>query len=191
MRRFGQGVWFYQGPPCSKMPVPQLDVWLPVFLRGSCYAVSGPAKWNELPFQYTKVDPKFPELVVYNMSRTGDVPFDDRIISFSRRNFPDQTSKEWLVVDLIEQGEKFGWDWNADLEERLRHALQHHALDKGLLAKVAQDFGTKSTQAHIERSIKTPPGPGRLHAITITPFDAPLLLITRGSIKTRPTKPPR
>ncbi len=169
IRRFGPGLWFVQGSAGNQAPKPVLEAWLKVYLHGSRFAVTGPMKWNELPFNYKVSTKGVPDAMVYNMSRTEKgIEFDNQLIAFSRRIFPHHPSQEWLVVDLMEYGEDYGWAWNQNLDDQLKVALRAYKLSKERLIEAAKEYGTRWVQERLRAILEAPQDNRRLIPGTIT-----------------------
>lgn len=134
-------------------PVPPSDgQLLRRFLDDSPFVVTGPERWNALGLGTTAA---FVYPLVYNRKRSGMFAFAGRVFDLRKVTFPEHPPKEWYVVDLFENAERAGAS-RADLERALATALRRRAFDPRRLRRMAEEFGRKRTQAHVERAMTAP-----------------------------------
>jgi hypothetical protein len=131
-------------------PVPPSDgQLLRRFLDDSPFVVTGPERWNALGLGTTAA---FVNQLVYNQKRSGMFALAGRVFDLRKVAFPEHPPKEWYVVDLFENAERAGAS-RADLERALATALRRRAFDARHLRRMAEEFGRKLTQAHVERAL--------------------------------------
>jgi hypothetical protein len=131
-------------------PVPASDVeLLRRFLDDTPFVVTGPERWNALGLGTTSA---FAYPLVYNRKRSGIYTLGGRVFELHKVAFPEHPPKEWYVVDLFENAERGGAS-RSELERALAKGLRRRAFDPGRLRKMAEEFGRKSTQAHVERAV--------------------------------------
>jgi hypothetical protein len=131
-------------------PVPPSDgQLLRRFLDDSPFVVTGPERWNALGLGTTAA---FVNQLVYNQKRSGMFALAGRVFDLRKVAFPEHPPKEWYVVDLFENAERAGAS-RADLERALATALRRRAFDARRLRRMAEEFGRKRTQAHVERAL--------------------------------------
>lgn len=124
---------------------------LRAFFAGSPYLVTGSARWNELGLGVTAVL-AYP--LVYNTTRTGLLRIGRKKFLLRRVRFPKEPPTEWFAIDLIENRDLAGISL-AELEEGLRRALRARRLDAARLHEMADGYGTRETQALVERARRT------------------------------------
>ena len=118
------------------------------FLEGAPFLLTGPERWNALGLGATAV---FPVRLVYNTKRSGEFRLGGRRFLLRRVRFPRKPAPEWFAVDLIERHEMTGLSLD-ELEENLSLALLGGRLELQKLREASRDFGTRSTEALIERA---------------------------------------
>lgn len=122
---------------------------LRAFLDGDRFVITGPPRWNALELGATAM---FAATLVYNTRRTGDFTLDGRRFLLRRVLFPEDPPPEWFVIDLLQHHEMAGASQEA-LEGRLTATLREGRWDPRLLSKMADEYGTKSTLARVERCV--------------------------------------
>lgn len=147
--RLRNGLFFH--PHAGRFgPVPPSDgQLLRRFLDDSPFVVTGPERWNALGLGTTAA---FVNTLVYNRKRSGMFALAGRVFDLRKVAFPEHPPKEWYVVDLFENAERAGAS-RADLERALAAALRRRAFDPRRLGRMAEEFGRKRTQAHVERAL--------------------------------------
>jgi len=131
-------------------PVPPTDEEvMRSFLRGSPFVFTGPERWNALGLGSTAT---FAAVVVYNQKRSGEFTLGGRRFLLRRVRFPRRPAPEWFAVDLIENAGMAGVS-RADVERGLANAVADRRLDAAALQAFAAEYGTKRTQALVERAV--------------------------------------
>ncbi len=120
------------------------------FFGGSPFLVSGPPKWNALGLGSTAV---FPATVVYNTKRTAELDFDGCRYLLRRALFPENPSPEYFVIDLLRNHGMAGISL-ADLERGLGATLAEGRWNRKRLREMAERYGTKATQALVDRTLR-------------------------------------
>jgi hypothetical protein len=118
------------------------------FLRDSPFVFTGPERWNALGLGSTAT---FAAVLVYNEKRSGEFTLGGRRYLLRRVRFPRRPTPEWFAVDLIENAGMAGVSWT-DLERGLARAVKEARLDRDALRRCAAEYGTKSTQAFVQRA---------------------------------------
>jgi hypothetical protein len=119
------------------------------FLDGSPFVFTGPERWNALGLGTTAA---FAVPVVYNHKRSGKFDLGGRRFVLRRVAFPEKPMPEWFVVDLFENARSAGTSPEA-LVVALRRAIGRRTFEPERLREAARRFGTRRTQAFIERSL--------------------------------------
>ncbi|MFH0946959.1 MAG: hypothetical protein V2A76_17330 [Planctomycetota bacterium] len=127
---------------------PTDDALLRAFLKGQPFLHTGPECWNVLGLGASAV---FSRQLVYNTSRTGEFDLGGVRLLLRRVRFPRKPTPEWFVIDLLENHDMAGVSL-AEVEYRLAEAVSSGRFDPRLLEKMAGKYGTRRTQAIVERS---------------------------------------
>ena len=122
---------------------------LRAFLGGSPFVISGPPKWNALGLGSTAM---FAATLVYNTKRTAELTFDGRRYLLRRVLFPQKPPPEYFVVDLLQHHGMAGASL-AELERGLVATLREGRWDRERLRTMADEYGTRATQAVVERAL--------------------------------------
>lgn len=140
---------YYRPRQSSFGPVPPHPTkLLDAFFAGSPYLLTGSARWNELGLGATAVL-AYP--IVYNTTRTGLLRIGKRKFLLRRVRFPKAPPDEWFAIDLIENRDRAGVSLS-ELEEGLCRTLHAGRLDSTRLQQMAEGYGTRETQALVERA---------------------------------------
>ena len=115
------------------------------FLGGEPFVFTGPDRWNALGLGTTAV---FAMPLVYNTKRSGTFDLGGRRFQLRRVAFPPKPTREWLVVDLLENAERAGAS-RAEICVALTRAVEQGGFDPAGLLAMAARFGTQTTQALI------------------------------------------
>ncbi len=153
LRRLGHGLFVY--PRRGKFgPVPPTDMeLLHTFLGGTPFVITGSERWNALDLGTTVV---FAAQLVYNTKRSGHFEINGRTFLLRRVAFPKTPTPEWFTVDLIQHHEMASISLEM-LERSIAGALTNKSLDREELRKTARQFGTKATQALVDRASESIP----------------------------------
>lgn len=140
----------YASPRRSKFgPLPPSDDELMrAFLNDGPYVFTGPECWNPLGLGATAM---FTSRLVYNTKRSGEFTFGNKRFALRRTSFPRKPSPEWFVVDLLENHAMAGVDLGT-LEDHLTEALRAGRFDARRLERMAEEYGTRVTQALVLRA---------------------------------------
>ena len=148
LRRLSRGLFvlarrgrFGEVPPTD-------DDLLRAFLKGQPFLHTGPECWNTLGLGASAV---FSRQLVYNTRRTGEFDLGGVRFLLRRVRFPRKPTPEWFVIDLLENHDMAGVSL-AEVEDRLAEAVSSGRFDPGLLEKMAGEYGTRRTQAIVERA---------------------------------------
>lgn len=155
LRQAAQGLFY--APVRSRFgPVPAAEAAvMRAFLGDSPFLISGPRQWNRLGLGATAL---FALTLVYNTRRTGEFAFDGRRYLLRRVRFPADPPAAWFVVDLLQHHDMAGVSL-ADLEDALAATLRSGDWNVKQLRDMAGEYGTKATQALVDRSIEAAGGP--------------------------------
>jgi len=139
--KLSQGV--YYAPKSSKFGlVPPDDVVLvESFLKDSDFLMVKPNVYNTLGLGLTQL---YNTTWVYNHKRKGEFKFNGKSFEFKiKSSFPNQLTKEFLLVDLLNNLDELAEDQNKTIK-RLPENLS--SFKKEELMRVAQQYGSGRTK---------------------------------------------
>ena len=133
----------------GQAPPPEEEI-LRGFLGSSPFVITGPPKWNALGLGATAM---FASTLAYNRKRSGEFTFNGRRFLLRRVYFPETPSPEWFVVDLLRHHAMAGVSLT-EVTERFVTTLREGRWDRTRLRAMAGQYGTKDTQALVERCLR-------------------------------------
>lgn len=139
--KVSQGV--YYAPKSSKFGlVPPDDVVLvESFLKDSYFLMVKPSVYNTLGLGLTQL---YNTTWVYNHKRKGEFKFNGKSFEFKiKSSFPNQLTKEYLLVDLLNNLDELAEDQNQTIK-RLPENLS--SFNNEELMRVAQQYGSGRTK---------------------------------------------
>lgn len=139
--KISQGI--YYAPKSSKFGlVPPDDVVLvESFLKDSDFLMVKPNVYNTLGLGLTQL---YNTTWVYNHKRKGEFKFNGKSFEFKiKSSFPNQLTKEFLLVDLLNNLDELAEDQNKTIK-RLPENLS--SFKKEELMRVAQQYGSGRTK---------------------------------------------
>lgn len=150
LRKLRHGL--YYRPQRSKWGVvpPAREEVLRALLKGTPFLVTGSGAWNALGLGSTSV---FATPLVYNSRLSGEITIDAFRFAFRRVRYPHPVNTEWLVIDLIQNRDMAGLDIET-LRQTLRAALRHERFDAVRLQRMADEYGTRETQALVTDAVR-------------------------------------
>ena len=111
------------------------------FLKTDHFVVTSPNLYNQLGLGTTQL---YNKLVVYNQKRRGTFDLDGRVYQFERRmNVPRKLSKEFLLVDLVNNVDQLAEDRDSVLTRVREKAVQ---LDSRKLFRAVSLYANYSSQ---------------------------------------------
>lgn len=149
LQKLSHGLFY--APVKSRFGVvpPSDEALLNAFLDGTPWLVTGPPRWNALGLGSTQM---FSSALVYNTMRSGKMTVGGRTFQLRRVAFPVEPPAEWFVVDLLKNAESVGLT-HADVEPRLRTALEQERFFQTKLVEMASLFGRRSEQDLVRRVV--------------------------------------
>lgn len=149
LREIAHGL-YYTPVPSKFGPAPVSDeVLLRAFLDREPFLVSGPPRWNALGLGATAM---FASTLVYNTLRTGTFTLAGRTFLLRRVYFPQKTTPEWFVVDLLKHHDMAGVALS-ELRTNLVATLRLGRWDVPRLREMASTYGTKAIATLVEGCI--------------------------------------
>lgn len=150
LRQAAHGLFYAPRPTRFGLAPPSETELLRGFLDDTPFLISGPPRWNALGLGATAL---FAATLVYNRKRTGAFQLDGRSYLLRRVLFPKGPPPEYFVVDLIQHHKMAGYSL-AELEVQLAASAAAGRWNTAVLLEMAARYGTKSTLALVERTIR-------------------------------------
>jgi len=147
--KLSQGL--YYAPKSSKFGVvpPDDQVLVAGFLKDSNFLIVKPNIYNSLGLGLTQL---YNTTWVYNHKRKGEIKLNGKTFEFKiKTSFPGELTKEFLLVDLLNNLDELAEDQNQVLK-RLPDHLQSFNTDE--LMKVTQQYGTGKTKQLIKKILR-------------------------------------
>lgn len=119
------------------------------YLGGAPFVFTGAEQWNALGLGTTAVHAMS---FVYNTKRTGMVKLGGRRFLLRRVQFPKSPSAEWFVVDLLDHAGQAAAS-REELGAALERAVARGAFRRKRLVEMAEQYGSKATQAQVTRAV--------------------------------------
>ena len=147
--KLSQGL--YYAPKSSKFGVvpPDDQVLVAGFLKDNDFLIVKPNIYNSLRLGLTQL---YNTTWVYNHKRKGEIKLNGKTFEFKiKSTFPGQLTKEFLLVDLLNNLDELAEDQNQVLK-RLPDHLQSFNTDE--LMKITQQYGTGKTKQLIKKILR-------------------------------------
>jgi hypothetical protein len=132
---------FGEAPPGRK-------VMIKAFLKDDDFLVMSPNNYNVLGLGTTQL---YNKSVVYNHKRHGKFLLDGKTIEFKITGFPKNVTKEFLLVDLINNLDSLAEDANS-VKEKIKTKLAEY--NKIRLKRSVKSFGKVKTKKFFEEILK-------------------------------------
>lgn len=117
------------------------DALVKAFLKNDRYLVTSPNAYNSLGVGTTQL---YSKTVVYNHKRHGNFMLGGRAFEFRKKPaFPKTLTKEFLLVDLVNNLDQLAEDRDQVLARVTERALQGN---RSALARAARDYGMVRTR---------------------------------------------
>jgi hypothetical protein len=147
--KLSQGL--YYAPKSSKFGVipPDDSVLVESFLKDSDFLIVKPNTYNSLGLGLTQL---YNTTWVYNHKRKGEIKLNGKNFEFKiKTSFPGQLTKEFLLVDLLNNLDELAEDPN-QIIKRLYDHLRSFKADE--LMKVTQQYGTGKTKQLLKKVLR-------------------------------------
>lgn len=118
------------------------------FLKDDNFLVMSPNNYNALGLGTTQL---YNKAVVYNHKRHGKFMLDGKSIEFKMTGFPKNVTKEFLLVDLMNNIDSLAEEVNS-LKEKVKRKLSEY--DKSRLKRNVKSFGKVKTKKFFEEILK-------------------------------------
>jgi hypothetical protein len=148
LKKVGPGLYYY--PKTSRfglLPPKDYDL-VNAFLKGDPFLIFSWNDYNALRIGLTQL---YNKVIVYNRKRHEEIRLSGTIFSFQRptTGFPVTVSKEFLLVDLLNNISKVGED-PEEIKIHIKNRLSSFDLDE--LKKLSQLYGRMSTRKFLENN---------------------------------------
>lgn len=148
LRQAAHGLYYAPIPTRFGPAPPPSEELLRAFLKGEPFLVTGPPRWNALGLGATSM---FAVTLVYNTQRSGEFRLGSRRFLLRRVYFPEASTPEWFVIDLLQHHDMAGIALS-ELRKGLA-TLRLGRWDREHLREMAETYGTKATLALAEGAL--------------------------------------
>lgn len=136
LEKASQGVYVYPKKTSFGKAAPEDDKLVEAFLKTNDFLLFSPNTYNALGVGTTQL---YNEQIVYNRKRHGKFKLGNRTFNFQMKPyFPKELSKEFLLVDLVNNVSKLAEEQNSVLEHVGRVAAD---MDAPSLKRDVQRYG--------------------------------------------------
>lgn len=154
LKKLSGGVYAYPRETVfGKAPAKDQNV-VATFLRDDRFLLASPNAYNGLGVGTTQL---YDKTVVYNRKRHGDFVLGGRKFAFRvKPNFPKSLTKEFLLVDLVNNLDQLA-EAKTEVLERVKKRAA--SMDARRLQRAVRDYGSARTKRFFEGVLK----PSELH----------------------------
>lgn len=136
LQKLSQGLYYYPKETVFGSVPPGESALVRTFLKDGDFLITSPNSYNSLGVGTTQL---YNKRVVYNHKRHGEFELGGRKFFFHMKpKFPKKLSKEFLLVDLVNNVDSLAEDRELVLENVVKNA---GTLDKKKLKRAVQEFG--------------------------------------------------
>lgn len=141
LKKVGPGLYHFPKKNAFGFEPPEDQVLIKKFLDNDNFLITSFNSFNALGFGTTQL---YNRQIVYNHLRSGDIKLGNKLFSFRKKSaFPRKPTKEFLVVDLINNLDALAEDQPQILEKTLKKAMD---LDQSSLAFAIEKYATPKTK---------------------------------------------
>jgi len=138
LKKVGPGLYHFPKKNAFGFEPPADELLINKFLDDSSFLITS---FNALGLGTTQL---YNKQIVYNHLRSGDIRLGNKLFIFRKRSsFPGKLTKEFLVVDLINNLDSLAEDQPSVLEKALKKAK---SLDQPSLEFAVGKYGTRRTR---------------------------------------------
>ena len=140
LKKLRYGLYYYPKKLAfGEAPASEREL-LQAFLRTDRFVVTSPNLYNQLGLGTTQL---YNKRVVYNQKRHGTFDFGGRVYRFERRmNIPRKLSKEFLLVDLVNELDQLAEDLDR-VSARVEHTAKR--MDSRKLVRAVKLYAKRSS----------------------------------------------
>ncbi len=141
LQKLSQGLYYFPKLSAFGKTPPEEEVLIRSFLKDGRFLVTSPSSYNSLGVGTTQL---YNERTVYNHKRHGEFKLGNRKFSFRMKpHFPSKITKEFLIVDLLNNLESLA----EDPAEVLKNvALKVRTMDTRKLTRDVSKYGNAKTK---------------------------------------------
>ncbi len=141
LQKLSQGLYYYPKLSAFGKTPPEEEVLIRSFLKDGRFLLTSPSSYNSLGVGTTQL---YNERTVYNHKRHGEFKLGNRKFSFRMKpHFPSKVTKEFLLVDLLNNLESLA----EDPAEVLKNvALKVRTMDTKKLKRDVSKYGNAKTK---------------------------------------------
>lgn len=141
LQKLSQGLYYYPKLSAFGKTPPEEEVLIRSFLKDGRFLVTSPSSYNSLGVGTTQL---YNERTVYNHKRHGEFQLGNRKFCFRvKTHFPSKVTKEFLLVDLLNNLESLA----EDPAEVLKNvALKVRTMDTRKLKRDVSKYGNIKTK---------------------------------------------
>ncbi|HEX8377483.1 MAG TPA: DUF6088 family protein [Pedobacter sp.] len=136
LQKLSQGLYYYPKLSVFGKTPPKEEVLIRSFLKDDRFLLTSPSSYNSLGVGTTQL---YNERTVYNHKRHGEFKLGNRKFSFRMKpHFPSKVTKEFLLVDLVNNLETLAEDPTEVLKNI---ALKVRTMDTKKLKRYVSQYG--------------------------------------------------
>jgi hypothetical protein len=137
LQKLSQGLYYYPKLSAFGKTPPEEDVLIRSFLKDDRFLLTSASSYNSLGVGTTQL---YNERTVYNHKRHGEFKLGNRKFSFRMKpHFPSKVTKEFLLVDLVNNLETLAEDPTEVLKNV---AVKVRTMDTQKLKRYVSQYGT-------------------------------------------------
>lgn len=141
LKKVGPGLYHFPKKNAFGFEPPADQLLIKKFLDNDNFLITSFNSFNALGVGTTQL---YNKQIVYNHLRSGDIKLGNKLFTFKKRSdFPLKTTKEFLLVDLINNLDSLAEDQPKILEKVLKKTM---SLDKHSLGQAIAKYGTPKTR---------------------------------------------
>jgi len=146
--KLSQGLYYYPKKTAFGDAPPDEKALIRVFLNDDRFLITSPNVYNELGIGATQL---YNQTVVYNHKRHGQLKLGKRTFDFRKKAFfPLELSREFLLVDLVNNLEQLAEDRSALLDEVAQKVT---SFDRTALVGAVRTFGGVAAKKFFAQSL--------------------------------------
>jgi hypothetical protein len=151
LQKLSQGLYYYPKLSAFGKTPPEEDVLIRSFLKDDRFLLTSPSSYNSLGVGTTQL---YNERTVYNHKRHGEFKLGNRKFSFRMKpHFPSKVTKEFLLVDLVNNLETLAEDPTEVLKNI---ALKVRTMDTKKLKRYVSQYGNAKAKKILTPLLESP-----------------------------------
>jgi hypothetical protein len=141
LEKVGPSLYYYPKKNIYGVEPPDTKMLVKKFLKNDRFLITSLNYYNGLGVGTTQL---YNQVLVYNHNRSGEVKLGNKVIKFRKKNaFPSANSKEFLIVDLVNNLSDLAED-QSDIMKRVYETVPK--LNKNSLSNALKRYGTAKTK---------------------------------------------